>query len=136
MRQDINEKENKKDLKHRLEILSEVSEPKLNNINNQITSIRTALNDITSSHKAKNDCSKISSNQDVDKIKCLREELKNKSTIITILLENIFSNNKDFSSYEKSLKIIIKIRLKKINLKLPKDTQLKIAAKLRTMKLL
>ena len=134
MRQDINEKENKKDLKHRLEILSEVSEPKLNNINNQITSIRTALNNITSSHKAKNDCSKISSNQDVDEIKCLREELKNKSTIITILLENIFSNNKDFSSYEKSLKIIIKIRLKKINLKLPKDTQLKIAAKLRTMK--
>ena len=134
MRQDINEKENKKDLKHRLEILSEVSEPKLNNINNQITSTRTALNNITSSHKAKNDCSKISSNQDVNEIKCLREELKNKSTIITILLENIFSNNKDFSSYEKSLKIIIKIRLKKINLKLPKDTQLKIAAKLRTMK--
>ena len=134
MQQDINEKENKKDLKHRLEILSEVSEPKLNNTNNQITSIRTALNNITSSHKAENDCSKISSNQDVDEIKCLREKLKNKSTIITILLENIFSNNKDFSSYEKSLKIIIKIRLKKINLKLPKDTQLKIATKLRTMK--
>ena len=134
MQQDINEKENKKDLKHRLEILSEVSEPKLNNTNNQITSIRTALNNITSSHKAENDYSKISSNQDVDEIKCLREELKNKSTIINILLENIFSNNKDFSSYEKSLKIIIKIRLKKINLKLPKDTQLKIATKLRTMK--
>ena len=31
----------------------------------------------------------------------MREELKNKNTIINILLENIFSNNKSFSSYEK-----------------------------------
>ena len=48
MRQDINKKENKiSDLNHRLEILSEVSELKLNDINNQITSIHTALNNIT-----------------------------------------------------------------------------------------
>ena len=60
MRQDINEKENKtRDLNHRLEILSEVSELKLNDINNQTTSTHTALNNITSSHKAKNDCPKI-----------------------------------------------------------------------------
>ena len=102
MRQDINEKENKiRDLNHRLEILSEVSELKLNDINNQITSIHTALNNITSSHKAQNDCPKISSNQDTDEIKFLREELKNKNTIINILLENTFSNNNNFSSYEK-----------------------------------
>ena len=31
----------------------------------------------------------------------MREELKNKNTIINILLENIFSNNKSFSSYKK-----------------------------------
>ena len=31
----------------------------------------------------------------------MREELKNKNTIINILLENIFSNNKDFDSYKK-----------------------------------
>ena len=53
-----------------LEILSEVSELKLNDINNQTTSIHTALNNITSSHKAKSDCSKISSNHDIDEIKC------------------------------------------------------------------
>ena len=74
LRQDINEKENKiRDLNHRLEILSVVSELKLNDINNQITSIHTALNNITSSHKAQNDCPKISSNQDTDEIKFLRE---------------------------------------------------------------
>ena len=73
---------------------------KLNDINSQITSIHTALNNITSSHKAQNDCPKISSNQDTDEIKFLREELKNKNTIINILLENIFSNNESFS-YEK-----------------------------------
>ena len=102
MRQDINEKENKiRDLNHRLEILSEVSELKLNDINIQITSIYTALNNITSSHKAENDCSRISSNQDTDEIKFLREELKNKNTIINILLESVFSNNKSFLSYEK-----------------------------------
>ena len=100
--QDMNEKENKiRDLNHRLEILSEVSELKMNDINNQITSIHTALNNITSSHKAQNDCPKISSNQDTDEIKFLREELKNKNTIINILLENVFSNNKSFPSYEK-----------------------------------
>ena len=31
----------------------------------------------------------------------MREELKSKNTIINILLENIFSNKKSFSSYEK-----------------------------------
>ena len=102
LRQDINEKENKmRDLNHPLEILSEVSELKLNDINNQITTIHTTLNKITSSHKTKSNCSIISSNQDIDKIKFLREELKNKNTIINILLENIFSSNKDFFSYEK-----------------------------------
>ena len=102
LRQDINEKENKiRDLNDRLVILSEVFELKLNDINNQITSIHTALNNITSSHKAQIDCPKISSNQDIDKTKFSREELKNKNTIINILLENIFSNNKDFSSYQK-----------------------------------
>ena len=30
----------------------------------------------------------------------MREELKNKNTIINILLQNIFSNKKDFSSYK------------------------------------
>ena len=53
---------------------------------------------MTSSHKPKNDCSKISSNQDIDEIKFLRKELKNKNTIINILLENISYNNKDFFS--------------------------------------
>ena len=97
MRQDINEKENKiLYLSHRLEILLEVSELKLNDINNQITS-----NNITSSHKANNDCSRISSNQGIEEIKFLRKELKNKSTIINILLDNIFSNNKHSSSYKK-----------------------------------
>ena len=136
LRQDIYEKENKiRDLNHRLEILSEVSELKLNDINNQITSIHTALNNITSSHKAQNNCSKISSNQDTDEIKFLREELKNKNTIINILLENIFSNNKSFSSYENLEDYkIIKITFKGINLKLPKDTHLKIAIKLKAMK--
>ena len=77
MRQDINEKENEiRDLNHRLEILSEVSELKLNDINNQITSIHTALDNITSSHKAQNDCSKIISNQDTDEIKFLRGGVK------------------------------------------------------------
>ena len=100
MQQDINEKENKiRDLNHRLKILSEVSELKLNDINNQITNIHTALNNITPSHKAKNDRPKISSNDDIDEI--LREELKNKNTIINILLENIFSNDEVFPSYKK-----------------------------------
>ena len=121
-----------RDLNHRLEILAKVSELKLNDINNQTTSIHTALNNITSSHKAKNDCPKISSNQDIDEIKFLNKVFKNKNTIFNILLE-IFSKNKDFSSY-KSWKIIIKITLKKINLKLPKNTHLKIVIKLRSMK--
>ena len=48
LRQDINEKENKIwDFNHHLEILSEVSELKLNGINNQITSIHTALSNTT-----------------------------------------------------------------------------------------
>ena len=83
LRQDINEKENKiRDLNHRLEILSEVSELKLNDINNQITSIHTALSNITSSHKAQNDCPKINSNQDTNEIKFLRQELKNKKLLL------------------------------------------------------
>ena len=99
MQQNINENENKiRDLNHRLEILSEVSELKLNNINNQITSIHTSLNNITSSHKANSHCFRISFNQDIDEIKFLREELKPKNIIINILLENIFSSNKHFSS--------------------------------------
>ena len=53
---------------------------------------------MTSSHKPKNDCYKISSNQDIHEIKFLRKELKNKNTIINILLENICYNNKDFFS--------------------------------------
>ena len=98
----MNEKEIKiRDLCHRLEVLSEVSELKMNDINNQITSIHTALNNITSSYKIQNDCPKISSNQDTDEIKLFGEELKNKNTIIDILLENIFLYNKSFSSYEK-----------------------------------
>ena len=102
LRQDIHEKENKiRDLNHHFEVLSDISESKLNDINNQITSIHTALNNITSSHKAQIDCPKISSNQDIDQTKFLREDLKNKNTIINILLENIFSNNKNFSSYKK-----------------------------------
>ena len=48
-----------------------------------------------------NDCPNISSNHDIDQIKFLREELKNTNTIINILLENIFSNNRDFDSYKK-----------------------------------
>ena len=92
LRQDIYEKENKiRDLNHRLEILSEVPQLKLNDINIPITGIHTALSNITSSHKAQNDSPKISSNQDTDEIKLLPEELKNKNTIINILLENIFS---------------------------------------------
>ena len=79
--QDMNEKENKiRDLNHRLEILSEVSELKMNDVNNQITSIHTALNNITSSYKAQNNCPKISSNQDTDEIKLFGEELKNKNS--------------------------------------------------------
>ena len=58
-----------RDLNHCLEILSEVSELKLNDINSQITSIHIAVNNITSSHKAKNNYPKISSNQDINKIK-------------------------------------------------------------------
>ena len=91
MRQDINEKENKiRDLNDRLEILPEVSELKLNDINIQITSIHTALNNITSSHKPQNDCPKISSNQDTDEIKFLREELKNKNTFINYFIRKYF----------------------------------------------
>ena len=133
MRQDINENENKiRDLNHRLEILLEVPELKLNDINIEITSIHTVLDNITSSHKAQNDCPKISSNQDTDKIKFLREVLKNKVTI-NILLENVFSNNKIFLLM-KSWKIIIKKRFKGIDLKLPKDIHLKMAINLRTVK--
>ena len=106
---------------------------RLNDINSQITGINTALNNITSSHKAKNDSPKISSSHDIDQIKFLREELKNKNIIANILLENIFSNNKDFSSYKK-LEDNYKNNVEKIDLKLPKDTHLKIAIKLRTMK--
>ena len=36
-----------------------------------------------------------------DQIKFLRKELKNKNTIINILLENMFSNDKDSDSYKK-----------------------------------
>ena len=70
-------------------------------INNQITSIHTSLNNITSSHKPNNDCSRVSSNQDIDVVKFLRDELNNKNTTIDILLAHIFSNNKHFSSYKK-----------------------------------
>ena len=78
MWQDINEKGNKiRDLNHRLEILSEVSELKLIEMNIQITSIHTSLNNITSSHKVSKDCSRISSNQDIDDIKIFRGELEN-----------------------------------------------------------
>ena len=52
--------------------------------------------------------------------------------MINVLFEDIFSNNKCFSSY-KNLEGAYKITLKKINLKLPK-TQLKTAIKLRTLK--
>ena len=58
-----------RDLNHRFKILSQLSELKLNDINSEITSIYTALNKSTTSYKAKNDCSKISSNQDIDEIK-------------------------------------------------------------------
>ena len=102
LQQDINEKESKiRDLNPCLEILSNVSELKLNDIKSQITSPHTAVNNITSFHKAKIDFSKINSNHDIDEIKFLRDEPKNKNTIINILLQNIFSNNKDFSSYKK-----------------------------------
>ena len=71
MRQDINEKENEiLDRNHRLEILSEVSQLKLNDINDQITSIHTFLNNITSSN---NDYSRISSNEGISEIKFLKE---------------------------------------------------------------
>ena len=102
MWKDINEKENKIwYINHRLEVLSKVSELKLNDINSQITSIHTGLDNIASSHKAKSVCSRIISNHYIEEIKSLREELKNKSTINNILLENIFSYNKHFSSYKK-----------------------------------
>ena len=113
--------------------MSEVSELKLNDIDNQITSIRTALNNITLSHKAQNDCPNISSNQDFYEIKFLREELKIKKTTINILSENFFYNNKNFGSYKK-LEDNYKNNAQKINLELPKDTHVKIAIKLRTMK--
>ena len=94
MRQDLNETENKIwDFNHCVEILSEVFELRLNDINSQITSIHSYLNNITSFDKASSDCSRISSNQDIDEIKFLKEELQNKNIIINILLENIFSNN-------------------------------------------
>ena len=52
MRQDLNEKENKIwDFNHRVEILPEVFELKLNDINSQITSIHSYLNNITSFDK-------------------------------------------------------------------------------------
>ena len=83
LRQDINEKENKvRDLNHHLEILSEVSELKLNDMNYQVTRINTALSNITLSPKAKSNCSKISSNQDINEIKFSREELKNKIPLL------------------------------------------------------
>ena len=112
------------DLNHYLEILSEVSELKLNDIKNQITSIHAALRNIVSSHKPQNDCPKISSNQDIDEVKFLREELRNKNNIINTLLENIFLITRSFLLI-KSWKIIIKITFKIINLKLLKDTDLK-----------
>ena len=124
LRQDINENENKiRDLNHRLEILLEVPELKLNDINIEITSIHTVLDNITSSHKAQNDCPKISSNQDTDKIKFLREVLKNKVTI-NILLENVFSNNKIFLLM-KSWKIIIKKKVQGNRFETPKRYSLK-----------
>ena len=99
LRQDINEKENKiRDLNHRLEILSEVSALKRNDINKLLAFIVLSL---TSPHLIK------LSTKDIDEIKILREELKNKSTVINILLENTFSNNNNFSFY-KSWKTIIK----------------------------
>ena len=79
----LNEKENKiLDLSHRLETLSEVSESSLNDINNQIISIHTALINITSSHKTKNHCSEVSSHEDIDEINFLREELKIKAPLL------------------------------------------------------
>ena len=79
MRQDIDQKENKiRYFKHPIEILLEVSELKLNEINNQTSSIHTSVNNITPS----NDCSLIISNQDINKIIFLREELKSKNRII------------------------------------------------------
>ena len=54
LQQDINEKENEiRYLNHGLEILSEVSKLKLNDINNQITSIHTALILLSSPHLIK-----------------------------------------------------------------------------------
>ena len=125
LQQDINGKENKiRHLNHRLEILLEVSELKLNDINNQITSIHTALNNINPSHKAQNDCSKISSNQDTDEMKFLQEELKNENNTINILLEEFLTR---VFLLMKSWKIIIKITFRGINLKFPKDAHLKTA---------
>ena len=73
-----NENENKiQSLNHCLEILSEVSELKLNDLKNLITSIHASLNKITSSHKANKDCSRISSNQNIDETKFYREKFKN-----------------------------------------------------------
>ena len=46
---------------------------------------------------------------------------KNKNSIINILLENIFSNNKDFYSYKK-LEDNYKNNVEKIKLKPQKDT--------------
>ena len=79
-----------------------------------MTSIRTSLNNISSSHKANNDCCRIVSNQDISQTTFLREKLKNKNTI-NVLLENVFSNNECFPSYDRvedNYKINVK---KKIN---------------------
>ena len=76
-----------------------MSELKLDDINNQINSIHTALNNITSSHKAKNHCPKICSNQDINEIKFSREVFSVKK--VFVLLENIFSKSKDFPSFKK-----------------------------------
>ena len=132
MLHDINEKGNKiRDLNNPLEILSEVSKLKLNDINNQITSILATLNNITSSHKAKSNCSSINSNQDIDEIKFFKADLKNKNTIINILLGNIFSNNMDFSSY-KNLQDNHENNVEEDQFD-QKETQLKIEIKIRTM---
>ena len=133
MLHDINEKGNKiRDLNNPLEILSEVSKLKLNDINNQITTILVALNNTTSSHKAKSNCSSINSNQDIDEIKFFMADLKNKNTIINILLGNIFSNNMDFSSY-KNLQDNHENNVEEDQFD-QKETQLKIEIKIRTMK--
>ena len=49
----------------------------------------------------------------------MREELKNKNTIINILLENIFSKNEDFSSY-KNLEDNYKNNVEKNHFETPK----------------